>query len=83
MGDEQITRNAMDVRESVDELVSGILDAGREVRVELDAVARLQRGVLEHGRAALRARAERADPLAQLDGGGAMAQSEADQAMHA
>jgi hypothetical protein len=39
--------------------------------------------VLEHGGAVLRAGAERADALAQLDGGGAMAETQADQAMHA
>jgi hypothetical protein len=38
--------------------------------------------MLEDGRAALGAGAERADALAQLNGSGAVAQAETDEAMH-
>ena len=51
--------------------------------VELDAIARLERRVLEDGRAALRTEPERADALAQLDGSRAVAETEADEAVHA
>jgi hypothetical protein len=81
--DEQVARNAVDGRERVDELVPRLLETAREVRVQLDAVTGLEHRVLEHDRTALGARPERADALAQLDGGGAMTETEADQAVHA
>ena len=81
--EEQLARHPVCGRERVDELVARILDAGGQVRVELDAVAGLQRGVLEDRRAALRAEPERADALTQLDGSRAVAESEADEAVHA
>ena len=72
----------MCARQRIDELVARVLDSRGETCVELDAVARLQRRMLEDGGAALGAGAERADALAQLDGSGAMAEAEADEAMH-
>jgi hypothetical protein len=53
------------------------------VCVELDAIARLERRVLEDRRAALRTEPERADALTQLDGSRAVAETEADEAVHA
>src|SRR5262249_46737741 len=60
-----------------------VVDAFPEICVQLNPVARRQRGVLDHRRAALGAGAERADPLAELDRGGAVAEPEADEAIHA
>ena len=50
--------------------------------VQLDAVARLEHGVLHDRRAALRARPESADALPELDRSGAMAEPEADETIH-
>ena len=83
MVEQELARNVVRRRERVDELVARILDAGGQPRVQLHAVARLEHGVLEDRRAALGAKPERADALAQLDGGRAMTQSEADEAVHA
>ena len=81
--EQQLPRDAVRARKRVDELVARILDAGSQPRVELDAVAGLQHRVLQHRGAALGARPERADALAQLDRSGAMAEAEADEAVHA
>jgi hypothetical protein len=80
--EQQLARDAVRARERVHELVAGILDLGREPRVELHAVTGLQYRVLEHRGAALGAGAERADALAQLDGSGAVAEPEADETVH-
>jgi len=80
---EQRPLDAVRTRELVDELVARLLDAVREHRVQLEAVAGRQRSVLDDCRTALRSGAERADPLAQLDGSRAMAEPEADEAIHA
>ena len=81
--EQQLARNVVRRRERVDELVARVLDAGGQACVQLDAVTRLERGVLEDGRAALGAEPERADAFAQLDGSRSMAESEADEAVHA
>ena len=81
--EQQLARYPVCGRERVDELVARVLDAGGQARVELDAIARLERRVLEDRRAALRAEPERADALAQLDGSRAVAETEADEAVHA
>ena len=81
--EQQLPRHAVCGRERVDELVARVLDAGGQARVELDAIARLERSVLEDSRAALRTEPERADAFTQLDGSRAVAETEADEAMHA
>jgi N-methylhydantoinase A len=81
--DKELARDSVRRREHVDELVARILHAGGQPRVELDAVARLQHGVLEDRRTALGTRPERADALAQLDRSGAMAEPETDESVHA
>ena len=81
--EEELTRDVVRPRERVDELVARVLDPAGQPRVQLHAVARLEHGVLEDGRAPLRAEAERADALPQLDGSRSMAQSDADEAVHA
>jgi len=58
-----------------------VLDAGSQACVQLDAVARVEHGVLEHHRAALCAKAESADALAQLDRSSAMTEPETDEAV--
>ena len=80
--DEQLTRNLVRIREGVDELVPRVLDAGGQARVELDAVARLQRSVLGDRRAALDPCAERSEALAQLDGSCPVAEPQADETVH-
>ena len=82
MVEQELARNAVRRRERVDELVARVLDAGGQSRVQLDAVARLEHGVLEHRRAALGAEAESADALAQLDRSSAMTEPETDEAVH-
>ena len=62
--EQELARDAVRRRERIDELVARVVDTGGQSRVELDAVTRLQHRVLEDGRAALRAGAERADALA-------------------
>ena len=59
--EKELARDGVRGRQSIDELVARILDSGRQLRVELDAVARLQNRVLENGGTALgtRARARR------------------------
>jgi hypothetical protein len=69
-------------RERVDERVPALLDADREVRIELDAVARREHGVLVDLRTAIRADAERLEPLPQLDGSRPVTDSETDEAIH-
>jgi len=68
MGVERVARelalDSVSVRERVDQLLAGILDPGGEPRVQLDAIARLERGVLADGGTALGAEAESADALA-------------------
>ena len=82
MVEQELARNAVRRRERVDELVARFLDAGGQSRVQLDAVARVEHGVLEHRRAALCAKAESADALAQLDRSSAMTEPETDEAVH-
>src|SRR5262249_58940301 len=66
-----------------EEVGGSLFDASGEIRVELDPVTGLEAGVLETGRTSLRTGAERADALAQLDRSGAVAEPQADQAVHA
>ena len=80
--DEHRSLDAVRVRESVDQGTSRVVDALGEQRVELDAVARRQHDVLDDLWTAVRAEPERAKPLAQLHGRGAMAETEADEALH-
>ena len=82
MVEQELARNAVRGRERVDELVARLLDAGGQSRVQLHAVARMEHGMLEHRRAALCAKPERADALAQLDRSGAMTEPETDEAVH-
>ena len=82
MVDQELARNAVCRRERVDELVAGFLDAGGQSRIQLDAVTRVEHCVLEYRGAALCAKAESADALAQLDRSSAMTEPEADEAVH-
>jgi N-methylhydantoinase A len=81
--DEQLAVDAVRPGQLVDEDLSCALDAFGQVRVELYAVARGESRVLDHGGAALRSGTERTDPFAQLDGRCAVAESQADEAIHA
>jgi len=83
MVEEQIVRNPVRRRESVDELVPRVLDLGREMGVQLHAVARLEHRVLDHDWAALAPEPEHSYSLAQLDRSRSMAEPEADEAVHA
>ena len=80
--EKELARNAVCPRERLDKLVARLLDAGGQSRVKLDAVARVEHGVLEHRRAALCAKAESADALAQLNRSSAMTEPETDEAVH-
>jgi N-methylhydantoinase A len=85
--DVQVIRQepALDVMEDgqrLDELVASVVDSGRQRRVQLDAVTRLERSVLDDGRTALGAGPESAEALSQLDRSGAMAEPETDETVH-
>jgi hypothetical protein len=82
MVDQKIALDAVHAGERVDQLVARVLDTGAQARVQLDPVARLEPCVLDDSRAMLRAHAESADSLAELDGSGAMAEPETDEAVH-
>lgn len=80
--DERRAVDRVRVRESVDQRIARAFDAVDEVRVQLDAVARRKNGVLGHLRAALGPETESAESLAQLDWSRAVAETEADEALH-
>ena len=82
MVDEQLALDAVRAGECVDQLVAGFFDPRYEARVQLDAVTRLERRVLNDDGATLGTEAESTDALAQLDGRGAMTEPEADEAVH-
>ena len=79
---EELALDAVEAGQRLDQLVASVLDAGGEPGVQLDAVARLERGVLDDAGAALGAWPESADALPELDRSGAMAEPEADETMH-
>src|SRR3990170_1694583 len=83
MVDQKLALDAVCVGEGIYQLVACVLDPGRKACVQLHAVARLERRVLDDGRAALGTEAESADALAQLDGSRAMTEPEANEAVHA
>ena len=80
--DERRALDPVRLGERVHERIARVLDSVDEVRVQLDAVARREHRVLEHLRAALGAEPERPETLAQLHGSRAMAEPEADEALH-
>ena len=80
--DEQLPLDVVAAREHVDQFLARLVDAACEVRVELHPVAGREHGVLLDRRAASGAGPEVAQALAQLDGRGAVAQAEADEAVH-
>ena len=67
--------------EHLDERRARIRDVGREVRVQLDAVARRERHELLDRRAPVDGRCEHSELLPQLHGRGAVAQAETDEAV--
>ena len=83
MVEQELARNVVRGRERVDELVAGVLDAAGQPGVQLDPITGLERRVLAHDRAPLRAGPERAEPLAQLDGSSPMTETQADERVHA
>ena len=80
--DEIRARDLVRIRERVDQRVTRVLHSFDEEGVELDPVAGRQHGVLEDLGAALGAEPQRAEALAQLDRSRAVAEPEADEALH-
>ena len=82
MVEERRAIGPVSLRERIDENLAAFDDALDEVGVELDPVARREHGVLVDLWAPVRAEAERAEPLPQLDGSRPVTDPEADQAVH-
>ena len=82
MVDQKIALDTVGAGERIDQLVACVLGPGCEPRVQLDPVTGLKHGVLDDCGAMLRAHAESADSLAELDGSGAMAEPETDETVH-
>ena len=80
--DEKTPIDSVCAGENADELVAYLLHPVREVCVQLDAIARGQCCVLLDAGTPLRPETECADALAELDGSGAVAEPEADEAVH-
>ena len=74
--------DAVRLRELVDQHVAPFGDALDEVRVQLDAIAGGKSCVLVDLGTPVGSESERAEPLAQLDGSRAVADTEADEAIH-
>jgi hypothetical protein len=82
MVDEQVALDVVAVREHADQLLPRLVQAADEVGVELDAIAGGEHRMLLDRGTTPRGGAQPAEPLAQLDGGRAMAQPETDEALH-
>ena len=80
--DELLALDPVRVGERVQERVARVLDAVHEEGVQLDPVAGREHRVLQHLGAALGAEPERPETLAQLHRSRAMAEAEADEALH-
>ncbi len=82
MVDERPAVDVVSIGQRFDQRAPTILDAVDEIGIELDPVTGREHDVLDHPRTALRAEPERAEALAQLHRRGAMAETEADEALH-